>query len=241
MKRLLLWDIDGTLIRGNGVGTEVLYAAASVAADRAIERGEVALAGKCDPRILREIFEEAEIAAHEIDALIPTAMAEAERLLAEAEVELRRRGHVIDGVVEALTALDAVDGVRQTLLTGNLAGNAALKVAAFDLGHFFDVEIGAYGTDHEDRNALVPVARQRAEDLRGERYADDEVWVIGDTPNDLACARTGGVPCLLVATGDFDASTLKQLEPDVLFDDLTDTETVVATLSGRGCYHTGCG
>jgi len=231
VKRLLLWDVDGTLIVGRGVGTEVLYQAASEAAGRTIERGSVKVAGKTDPLILREIFIEAEIAAHEIDALMPRAIDETERLLAAAAAELRRRGSVLDGVVDVLTALDAMDGVRQTLVTGNLVGNAAVKMATFDLTNFFDIELGAYGTDHEHRDELVPIARGRAEELRGERYADDEVWVIGDTPSDLACARAGGVRCTLVATGRFDAATLKALEPDALFDDLTATADVIATLT----------
>ena len=117
-----------------------------------------------------------------------------------AEAQLRADGHVLPGVVELLARLDATEGVRQTLVTGNLVGNAAVKVAAFDLTHFFDAEIGAYGTDHADRLELVPIALERAARLRGETYGPDEVWVIGDTANDLACARAGGVRCLLVGS-----------------------------------------
>jgi hypothetical protein len=62
--------------------------------------------------------------------------------------------------------------------------NAAVKLAAFDLTDYFDVEVGAYGTDHADRNELVPIALKRVERLRGERYLPEEVWVIGDTPGD---------------------------------------------------------
>ena len=107
-------------------------------------------------------------------------------------------GEVLPGVAELLARLDEAPGVRQTLLTGNLVANAAVKVAAFGLGDFFDSEVGAYGTDHADRLELVPIALERVARFRGESYEPDEVWVVGDTANDLACARAGGVSCLLV-------------------------------------------
>ena len=118
--------------------------------------------------------------------------------------------------------------MRQTLLTGNLTPNAAIKVGAFGLTHFFDIEVGAYGTDHADRLELVPIALERAARLRGESYAPDEVWVIGDTANDLACARAGGVRCLLVGT---DAADLAA-DADAWFETLADTDAVTATILG---------
>jgi phosphoglycolate phosphatase-like HAD superfamily hydrolase len=179
---------------------------------------------------LREIFVAAEIAEDRIVELLPAATREVERALAEAEAELRRDGWVLPGVIEILTTLDAIEGVRQTLLTGNLVANAALKVAAFDLLDYFDVEVGAYGTDHEDRRELVPIVLERVEGLRGERYDPDEVWVIGDTPNDLACARAAGVRCLLVGTGAVGTEPLEGLGADATLPDLTDTEAVVRIL-----------
>jgi phosphoglycolate phosphatase-like HAD superfamily hydrolase len=128
--------------------------------------------------------------------------------------------------------MDALPGVRQTLLTGNLVGNAAVKMATFDLGRFFDVEVGAYGTDHADRNELVPIALQRVAELRGERYDSDEIWVIGDTPNDFACAHTAGVHCLLVATGNIPIGQLQALDADAVLPDLTNTDAVIAVLTG---------
>jgi phosphoglycolate phosphatase len=163
VQRLLLWDIDGTLVRGGGVGSDAINRAAATVSGKSIVGGSVMMHGKTDPEILTEILRAAEIAEHEIPRLLPAAMAEAERLLALAERDLRRRGEVIRGVIDALTALAAISGVRQTLVTGNLVGNAAVKLAAFDLTAYFDVEVGAYGTDHADRNRLVPIALERVE------------------------------------------------------------------------------
>jgi len=231
MRRLLLWDIDGTLIRGGGVGSQALTQAASTVAGRPIDGNAVIMHGKTDPQIFAEAFRAAEIAEDEIVKLLPPAMAEAERIMAEAEEELRASGAVIEGVLDMLTRMDALPNVRQTLLTGNLVGNAAVKMAAFDLAHFFDVEVGAYGTDHADRNELVPIALQRVAERRGERYDPNEVWVIGDTPNDFACAHAAGVRCLLVATGNVPIAELQTLDADAVYPDLTNTDEVVALLT----------
>lgn len=229
VRRLILWDVDGTLIRTGGVGARAIEVGAAAAAEL-LDVPAVAMSGKTDPQILREIFTAAEIADERIAELLPRAVAEVERALAEAEEDLRHSGEVLPGVVEVLERLGAQPGVRQTLLTGNLAANAAVKLAAFGLTKFLDVEVGAYGTDDADRSALVPVALERVERLRGERYEPSEAWVVGDTPNDLACARAGGVRCLLVGTGATGFEVVRQLDADVVLPDLGDPEEVLGIL-----------
>ena len=228
-RRFVLWDIDGTVITSRGVGRRVMEEAAAAVAGLA-EVPQIVMSGKTDPQILREIFTAAELAADHIDALLPEAMVAAETALAAAEDELRANGSVLPGVEALLERLDATDGVRQTLLTGNLTANAAVKVGAFGLTHLFDAEVGAYGTDHADRLELVPIALERARRFRSETYAPDEVWVIGDTPNDLACARAGGVRCLLVGTGG--QQGLEALGADAVLADLSDVERALAVLTG---------
>jgi phosphoglycolate phosphatase len=230
--RLLLWDIDGTLIRGGGVGSDAIRRAAAVVVGKETIDQTVVMHGKTDQQILTELLVAAEIAEHAVPELLPAAIAETERLLALAEADLRRRGELIPGVVEVLERMVPLRGVRQTVVTGNLAANAAVKLAAFDLVAYFDMEAGAYGTDHLDRSRLVPIALQRVEQLRGERYLPEEVWVIGDTPGDLACARAAGVRCLLVATGWIPMSELRSLEADAVLADLTNTREVVQILTG---------
>ncbi|MEY2431319.1 MAG: hypothetical protein QOC92_1044 [Acidimicrobiaceae bacterium] len=229
MRRLILWDIDGTLIRSGKVGRRAVEAGAAMAASL-VDVPTVEMSGKTDPQILREIFVAADIAEERIVELLPAAVQEVERALADAEAELRRDGWVLPGVIEILKSLDTVGGVRQSLLTGNLVANAALKVAAFDLLDYFDVELGAYGSDDADRRALVPMALERVQRLRGEYYDLDEVWVIGDTPNDLACAQAAGVRCLVVGTGAIGADAVLTLDADAVLPDLTDTETVMQIL-----------
>lgn len=229
MRRLILWDVDGTLIRSGGVGRRVVEEAAALVG-RLTEVPQVVMSGKTDPQILREIFRAAALADDHIDTLLPDAMAAAERALAGAEDELRSSGQVLPGVVPLLERLGATPGVRQTLVTGNLAANAAVKVAAFGLTDHFDAEVGAYGTDHADRLELVPIALERVARFRGDTYDPDDVWVVGDTANDLACARAGGVRCLLVGTvGDDDAIA----SADAHLPDLADVDRAYQVLVPR--------
>ena len=218
--RLLLWDIDGTLIHGGGVVD-------GAPADVPI----VDMHGKTDPQILREIFEAAEVDASLLDAHVADAVRAAEANLLATEAELRAKGGTHPGVVEVLERLHGMSGIRQTLLTGNIVANAAIKLAAFELTGLFDFEVGAYGTDHEDRLELVPIALERVERLRGERYDPGDVWVIGDTAADLACARAGGVRCLLVGTGAPGWAGVRDLGADHALPDLSDVEHVVEVLT----------
>lgn len=190
------------------------------------------MSGKTDPQIVREILELAGMGPDTIEGVLPAALAEAERTLALDEPVMLAEGGVHPGVVDLLTALGAVEGVRQTLLTGNLAPNAAVKVRTFGLDAHFDAEIGAYGSDHADRECLVPVALERARARRGEHYALDEVWVIGDTPHDLRCARAAGVRCLIVGTGAGGPDAARALDADAVLDDLADTKVALEILLG---------
>jgi phosphoglycolate phosphatase-like HAD superfamily hydrolase len=105
-----------------------------------------------------------------------------------------------------------------------------LKLEAFGLEGFLDLEAGAYGSDHHLRNELIPIALRRVEEHHGIRLDPSEVWVVGDTPADLACARAGGARCLLVATGRYGLERLAGLEADALFETLADTDGVASIL-----------
>ena len=93
--------------------------------------------------------------------------------------------------------------------------------------------LGAYGSDHRDRTCLVPIVRQRLRTQLGQALAEADLVVVGDTPRDIACARAGGARVVAVATGDFSRAELEAHDPDVVFDDLRDTDAVVASLIGQ--------
>jgi phosphoglycolate phosphatase-like HAD superfamily hydrolase len=232
VRRLVLWDIDGTLLTTGPVGRLALEIGASRAAGIG-DVPEVVMGGKTDPQIVREILTLAGLDRHEIERMLPAALEEAQRVLAAGIDRMQAEGGVHPGVRELLDALAATGGVRQTLLTGNVAPNAVVKLDAFGLDAYFDVEIGAYGSDHARRDRLVPIAMSRARELRGEDYDPGEVWVIGDTEHDLSCARAGGVRCLIVGTGHEGFDAVRTLEADAVLESLADTELALEILEQR--------
>lgn len=206
MSVLYLWDIDGTLLNTGGAGRRALNAAFEHEFGVADAFADVPFAGRTDLGILRDAFERAGLARSNdrlLDAYLP-------RLQAELD---RRTPTVLPGVHAALDA--AAGQGHNALLTGNLRRGAVAKLRSVALWSRFAV--GAYGTDAEDRNDLVPIARSRAR-AAGLRF--DRVVVIGDTPADVACARAGDALAVAVCTGWSGRDALIQAQPDALIDDL---------------------
>jgi phosphoglycolate phosphatase-like HAD superfamily hydrolase len=226
--RVILWDVDGTLVQTGGVGAEAFGTAIETLYGVSAGNHGVSLAGKTDPQIAREILTVLDL-HDDVDTRLPGLLAETERLVAAGRDRIRARGRILPGVAALLEALRRPDTV-QTVLTGNTAANAAVKVGAFELDRWLDLEVGAYGSDDPDRNTLVDVALTRVE----RRYGPvdrSRVWVIGDTPLDAACAQAGGVRCLLVATGFAPRAALDVAGADHVVDDLTDAKAILALLS----------
>ena len=232
MARLVLWDVDGTLIYSKGIGASVF--------DRAFEHvlglapsarisERIVLSGKTDPQIAREYLVAMGVDDPERHIDLVLKLVEVE--LVAAASALAAIGGTMPGIPGLLARLSATDGVHQTLLTGNLAANGRVKVEAFGLDRWLDLDIGAYGSDDEDRRMLVPIAQERARRLRGLEVAPEGTWVVGDTARDLECARAAGVRCLLVATGNSTLSELARLKPDAVMSDLADTDAVVDVLT----------
>lgn len=224
--RLVLWDVDGTLIDSGGVGPEAF----PLAFERTVGRPPAELAvmsGRTDHEIALETLERNGIP--EPDRLWPEfarALAEA---LAELEPAMRERGRALPGAREAIAALAELDDVVQSLLTGNLKPNAAVKLGAFGLlPAELDLEIGAYGSDDRHRPALVSIARERAAGRHGKAPA--QTVLIGDTPLDVAAGRAGGARVVGVATGLYGAEALAEAGADAVLDDLLDTEAAVAAV-----------
>lgn len=228
--RLLLWDIDGTVVRAGPLAREAF----ATAVERAlgVHPGEhgVAMSGKTDPQIAREILAGMTVDPAAATDPLPAVLAHLEAEMAAAPERLREHGSVMPGVEELLRRLDREPDVVQTVLTGNIAANAGLKLAVFGLAPWFDLRVGAFGSDHHDRCALVPVAQRRVAEVYGRE--PQVTWVIGDTPNDLACARAGAARCLLVATGRISYEELAALPADAVLHDLRDVDTVAGLLLG---------
>ena len=187
---LVLWDVDGTLVRTAGHGRYAFEEAFETVVGRVPE--PVDYGGRTDKQIaLKMLGGEAEHVPRVLEEL-----AGALELRAKA---MRAEGYAYPGVPEVLEALHGRDDLIQSLLTGNIQTNAVLKVSAFDLDRWLDIEVGAYGSDpHEERSDLVAVARERAAKKYGEPTG---AVLIGDTPRDVRAAHEAGARAVAVATG----------------------------------------
>lgn len=210
MSILVLFDIDGTLIRTEGAGVRGMNAALEGLHGCAEALAGVPVSGRTDRAILAEV-----LARQGLDPAGVDVAAVFDRYLAGLTEELREpRGPafgVLPGVVETLDALAADSRFRLGLLTGNIERGAEVKLARFDLWRRFD--FGAFGDEHVDRRDLVPVALARAAE-RG--FDPAHVVVVGDTPLDVDCAHAHGARAVAVATGEYTRDQLSQTGADVV-------------------------
>ncbi len=222
--------MDGTLLDAGGVTAESFDTAVSTVIGRHPGPHQVAMSGKTDPSIALEIMAFAGLDEDEARNCLPVVLHELEAALAAAAPSLRVKGRVLPGVEEILARGHGETSVVQSVLTGNIEANAGIKLRAFDLDRWLDLRVGAFGSDRSNREHLVPVAVERARRLRGLTCAPTDVWVVGDTPRDLACARAAGASCLLVGTGRIPVEELRQTDADHVMDDLSDVDGVCELL-----------
>ena len=217
---LVLWDIDGTLVNSAGHGRYAFEDAFRAVAGRDPEW--VDYAGRTDHQIALSMLNGS---SEQLPAVLEGLAAN----LAERKDAIARDGHVYPGVRETLSALHEHEGVVQSLLTGNIQSNAAVKVGAFGLERWLDFEAGAYGSDpHERRSDLVAVARERTASRYGEPTG---AVLVGDTPLDVIAAREAGARAVAVATGFAEPDALRESRPDALLQDLSDTEAAITAIT----------
>lgn len=230
--RLVLWDIDGTLVRPGRAAARAFVTAVTTVTGRDATGHGVVMSGKTDWQIATEILSFVGLSPAEADRTVGEVLGALAAALAADAAAVATGGRVLPGVEAAIDRLATLPHVRQTLLTGNIAPNARTKLAAFGLADRLELGWGAYGDDHVDREALVPFALRRVAEATGRPIAPADAWVVGDTPRDLSCARAAGARCLLVATGHFTMAQLTPLGAEATLPDLADTERVVAILAG---------
>jgi phosphoglycolate phosphatase-like HAD superfamily hydrolase len=201
---LCLFDIDGTLLlKATAAHAQaVVEAMATVYGLTERPDGRVEAAGRTDLEIARQLALLGGVSAERFDhGRDDFRMAAAEAYARLCPPDLS--AHVAPGIVDVLEALDARDGVRLAVLTGNLEPIAHLKLARAGLGRFFEHGQGGFGSDGEDRLDLPAIARRRAGG-----YPRAKTVIIGDTPRDIACARADELRCVAVATGPYSAAEL---------------------------------
>lgn len=226
-RRLVLFDIDGTLVRAGPVGAAVFDTAIEAVLGRPPEV-QIRMSGKTDPQIAREYLDLMEADPDHL----PDVLAHLEKELAAAAGQLAADGSALPGATELLERLAADNRVISSVLTGNIAPNAVVKLSAFGLERHLDLEVGAYGSDDADRRVLVPVALRRVAQRRGAELGASDVWIVGDTPRDLECAQAAGAHCLLVGTGRYTPAELEGLGADAVFDSLQPVEETLDLLIG---------
>ncbi len=235
MRKLVLFDIDGTILSTGGIGGRSLYRAIKeVCREKGMfgdnptpELGRVRMSGGMDTQIVHDILEGV-LPESTVQQLLPDIFDRIAELLREGCQAEEANVILLDGVQELISAVTDHEACLPGLLTGNNKGGAAAKLDVFNLTPFF--QLGAFGDDARSRNALPAIAASRAFEKTGVRFTGKDIVIIGDTPRDIECARHAGAYAIAVATGQYSRAELTPHQPDVLFDDLSDTQNVMATI-----------
>ena len=223
MRRLVLFDIDGTLLSASGVSGRAMGDALRDVFGEAGPIDTYDFSGKTDPLIVRELMTAAGRPMEEIERLRPRVLEHYHGLLAQR----LRAEHVVEkpGAGELVRRLHQRQDSCLALLTGNLEPCARLKLAPLGLNEI--LPFGAFGSDHEDRACLAGVAVDRARQAAGRAFSGREVVVIGDSVQDVLCGRALGVKAIAVATGRTPRARLAEAGAHVVLDDLAATDAVI--------------
>lgn len=229
--KLVLFDIDGTLLWTDGAGRRAIHDALREVFGT-IGPADYWFDGKTDRQIVRDLMRLEGFDDATIDEGIPKVLA---RYVEGLRRELQSPEHPprrLPGVDQLLDALDGATGIVLGLLTGNIAegADAKLRAVSIDPARF---KVGAFGSDHELRPELPAIAHKRANDLMKLNLLGEAVVVIGDTPADIQCGRALGAKAIGVATGRFSTAQLSEHGAAAVFENLVDTDAVVAAI--RNC------
>lgn len=223
-RKLLLWDIDGTVVHTGKAGEVAMGVALKrkFGIDGSIH--DVDYPGRTDRLICRMLLEH-----YGVEPTDEAVHDFVEGYLEALEEELPlRQGQVLPGILTILETCRDRPDIINALLTGNMARGAELKLRHYDVWNFF--EFGAFADDAPQRNQLGPVALERAASRLGIPVDPAHVFVIGDTPHDIECGKVIGARTVAVATGAYSVESLQSHQPDHLFPDFSDPETFLALL-----------
>jgi phosphoglycolate phosphatase-like HAD superfamily hydrolase len=227
-RRLVLFDIDGTLLSASAVFREAIVVSLRVAFGVEPRLAGYDFSGKTDPQIVRELMTAVGVSTPHIEGTMARAL---EGYRAELGARLRPEHVSAKPGARALVERLASEGsVTLGLLTGNLEPCARAKLAPLELNPRFP--LGAYGSDHEDRHALPAIAVGRALEATGHRFVGKQVVIVGDSIHDVRCGRGLGVRAVAVATGRTTPEALRAESPDVLLSDFADSEAAAAAILG---------
>lgn len=225
VKRLYLFDIDGTLITSGGAGVTSFTEAVRAYCGGTAPLEGINFAGNTDTGIARAV-----LTAAGMEATDATIMGLLDAYLTILPDRMgRHEGRLLPGITSLLDRMKERADCVLALLTGNLARGAEVKLSHYGVWHYFG--FGAFADDHHVRNELGPVAAARALEEHGEEFTPDRIYVIGDTPRDIECGKAFGAMTVAVATGHYSREELTSHKPDFLFDDFSDPETVISAIA----------
>lgn len=232
MKKLILFDIDGTLLSTDGAASRAFHRALLEVYGTAGPIATFDFHGRTDREIARALLRVAGLDDAAIDRHFTALWSVYLRELAAELSQASHRTRVLPGVVTLLDELQRRDEVVLGLLTGNIEQGARLKLASCGLDGRF--ALGAFGSDEEERDRLGAVAVARARDRLGITFPGEDIVVVGDTPRDVQCARPLGARAVAVATGRHTVEELAEAGADAVLLDLSDIELTLASLLGSG-------
>lgn len=224
--QLLLFDLDATLVRTGGAGMRAMNRAFLEVMEWPDALGRISPAGRTDPSIAREIsmkLRGQDMTPAELDRCFTRYLE-----LLPVELSQAKNYRVLPGIAEFLELASRRPEYILGLGTGNLEPGARIKLEPAQLNHYFT--FGGFGSDAEDRPALLRVAVERAQARTGLKLSPQQVVVIGDTPHDVHAGRAIQARTLAVATGPFTVEQLSACEPDLAIADFTATESLHAML-----------
>ncbi|MHC5113404.1 MAG: HAD family hydrolase [Planctomycetota bacterium] len=225
---LILFDIDGTMLASQGAGMAAMLAAGQRLIGAHFSFEGIDVAGRIDPHIWADLAAAAGV--DDPDGMHETFRATYHEIL-DANLTADPTPRLLPGVRELIARLETEASVTLGVLTGNYPETGKLKIetAGVDMDTF---PVAAWGNDGSHRRDLPQVAMDRYRDATGREIAAARVVIIGDTPHDVDCARANGCRVIAVATGGYTSEALATCEPDLLVDDLSDTDQIVAWIAG---------
>jgi len=226
LKKLVLFDIDGTLLTVNSVNRRILMDALKEVYGTEGSAGTHNFAGKMDSIIIYEVLQNAGLS----DAEITEKFERAKQTYIDMFRSHAKPSDVMlmEGIRELLDRLSARSELMLGLLTGNFEGSGRHKLLLPEINHYFP--FGAFADDGLHRNELPPIAVEKAYQLTGKRFSEQEIVIIGDTEHDIVCARVLNAKSIAVATGTYTTEELQKHNPHILYENLSQTEIVISEI-----------
>jgi phosphoglycolate phosphatase-like HAD superfamily hydrolase len=228
MRRLVLFDIDGTILTDRGASRSAFADALAAVYGYRGDLSRYDFSGRTDPQIAHMVLRDAGHAAHDIESALPRLW---DRYLdGLAKNATPERVQVMPGIRELLARLASHDDVVLALLTGNLEQGARLKLGGPGLNHYF--AFGAFGSDSADRTDLPPIAMRRASEHLGCEFGGADVVIIGDSVYDVRCGVPYQATTIAVASGKTTAETLRAENPRHFFESAADVDAMMNAILG---------